>query len=141
MNGASQPAQSRANTDGQQTSSLAEWVTFGIALSIVLAIVGLVVYTWIIKPSAPPIVSVKHGDTWEAQGQFYVPFVVENVGDSTAEAVQVIAELSIDGQVVEDGEQQIDFLSGREIREGAFIFSRDPSQGELMIRVASYKMP
>jgi uncharacterized protein (TIGR02588 family) len=53
----------------------------------------------------------------------------------------VIAELSINGKVEEDGEQQIDFLASGETEEGAFVFSRDPRQGELVVRVASYKLP
>ena len=39
------------------------------------------------------------------------------------------------------GEQQIDFLSGGEIEEGAFIFSHHPQEGKLIVRVASYKLP
>jgi uncharacterized protein (TIGR02588 family) len=43
--------------------------------------------------------------------------------------------------VEESGEQQIDFLASGEKEEGAFVFSRDPRQGELVMRVASYKLP
>ena len=52
-----------------------------------------------------------------------------------------MAELSFNDKVLETGTQQIDFLSRREKRSGEFIFSRDPQQGELKIRVASYKLP
>jgi uncharacterized protein (TIGR02588 family) len=53
----------------------------------------------------------------------------------------VIAELRINGEVEESGEQQIDFLASGEMEEGAFVFSRDPRKGELVVRVASYKLP
>jgi uncharacterized protein (TIGR02588 family) len=83
----------------------------------------------------------RQSDIREAPGQFYVPFSVTNSGGETAESVQVMAELRINGEVEEAGEQQIDFLASGEKEEGAFVFSRDPRQGELVIRVASYKLP
>jgi uncharacterized protein (TIGR02588 family) len=74
------------------------------------------------------------------QGQFYVPFIVTNTGGGTAEAVHLVGELRVNGRLEEAGDQEIDFLSrGKE--EGAFVFSRDPRQGDLRLRVASYKLP
>lgn len=122
--------------------SAAEWISFGIALFILAGIVGLVVYKWLTQKNQPPVLSVTpNSEVREAPGQFYVPFEVKNTGGETAELVQVIAELSINGEVEEAGEQQIDFLAGGETEEGAFVFSRDPRKGELVIRVASYKLP
>ncbi|MBD1998534.1 TIGR02588 family protein [Leptolyngbya sp. FACHB-541] len=123
--------------------SLAEQTTFGIAGLILAMIVGLVLYIWFDeqKQQPPDITVSRQGAVREASGQFYVPFEIENVGGGTAESVQVIAELRIDGEVEESGEQQIDFLSGGETEEGAFVFSRNPEEGELVLRVASYKLP
>jgi len=70
-----------------------------------------------------------------------VPFTVTNTGGETAESVQIIAELRVNGEVLESGDQQIDFLSSGETQEGAFIFSRNPSQGQLIVRPSSYKLP
>ncbi len=135
---------SNPNSDEHQDQgrSLAEWVTFGIATAILLAIVGLVIYDWVITPPLPPTVQVRQTEAIRTiNGSYYVPFSVANTGGKTAAAVQVIAELRVNGMVVQRGEQQIDFLSGGESRDGAFIFSRDPRMGELTVRVASYKMP
>jgi uncharacterized protein (TIGR02588 family) len=122
--------------------SPAEWTTFSIALLILVAVIGLVVYEWLTQKNQPPVLSVtRQGEMRQAPGQFYVPFSVTNTGGETAESVQVIAELSINGKVEEDGEQQIDFLASGETEEGAFVFSRDPRQGQLVVRVASYKLP
>jgi uncharacterized protein (TIGR02588 family) len=76
-----------------------------------------------------------------SQGQFYVPFKVTNTGGETAQSVQVVAELRVNGEVLESGDQQIDFLSSGETKEGAFIFSHNPSQGELIVRSSSYQLP
>lgn len=122
--------------------SRAEWTTFSIALFILAVIVGLVLYKWLTQKNQPPVLSItRQSDIREAPGQFYVPFSVTNTGGETAESVQVMAELRINGEVEEAGEQQIDFLASGEKEEGAFVFSRDPRQGELVIRVASYKLP
>ncbi|HEX6288843.1 MAG TPA: TIGR02588 family protein [Herpetosiphonaceae bacterium] len=143
----SQATQSTATTKPQAQSrtaphrSPAEMVTFGVAVAILLMIAGLVIYDWVATPSTPPAISLTQSDTIrEIDGQFYVPFTIENTGGSTAESVQVSAELKI-GDEVEEGEQQIDFLAAGETQEGAFVFSRDPAEGELTMRVASYKMP
>jgi uncharacterized protein (TIGR02588 family) len=131
------------DTENQhQERSVAEWVTFSIASFILAVIISLVGYTWLTDKNLPPIVSVTNKETIrEHDGQFYVPFEVVNTGGDTAESVQIIAELEINGKVEESGEQQIDFLSRGETEEGAFIFSQNPKQGNLTIRVASYKLP
>lgn len=122
--------------------SPAEWTTFSIAALILTAIAGLVVYEWLAKEQEPPALTVVTPELpRESQGSFYLPFEVKNTGGETAESVQVLAELRVNGQVVESGEQQIDFLSGGETEKGAFVFSRDPREGEVNLRVASYKLP
>lgn len=122
--------------------SAAEWTTFSLALLILATLIGLVIYKWVTQKDQPPLLSVTpETEIRQAPGQFYVPFSITNTGGATAESVQVIAELSINGEIEESGEQQIDFLASGEKQEGAFVFSRDPRQGKLAIRVASYKLP
>jgi uncharacterized protein (TIGR02588 family) len=124
------------------TRSPAEWTTFSIALLILATIAGLIIYKWVTHQNQPPVIAVApNPEIREVPGQYYVPFSITNTGGETAESVQVIAELSINGQVEESGEQQIDFLASGEKEEGAFVFSRDPREGKLNIRVASYKLP
>ena len=69
---------------------------------------------------------------------FAVLVRVTNHGDRTAEAVQVLAELSRKGEVIEDGEQSVDFLAGGESQELQFVFSEDPSKAELEVRAACH---
>ncbi|MBE9052812.1 TIGR02588 family protein [Nostocales cyanobacterium LEGE 11386] len=129
-------------TETKPERSLAEWITFGISLSILVVVIGLVGYMWLNEKNQPPILSVHKKQTIrEIEGNFYVPFEIVNTGGETAESVQIIAELQIADKVVETGEQQIDFLSDGEKEEGAFIFSQNPLQGQLTVRVASYKLP
>jgi uncharacterized protein (TIGR02588 family) len=122
--------------------SPAEWVTFSIASLILAAIAGLVIYTWATKQERPPSFSIDQSpQIRESDGQFYVPFEISNTGGETVESVQIVAELKINGQIEESGDQQIDFLSEGEKETGAFIFRKDPRKGELTVRVSSYKLP
>ena len=131
-----------SQVEQKQKRSPAEWTTFSIALLILAAIVGLVIYKWLTQKNQPPVLSISSSsEVREAPGQYYVPFSVTNTGGETAESVQVIAELRINGDVEESGEQLIDFLASGEKEEGAFVFSRNPRQGKLVVRVASYKRP
>ena len=133
---------SESNNEQHQKRTPAEWATFAIACFILSILIGLVIYNWLTKKHEPPIISVtRNTPIRETQGQFYVPFTVTNTGGETAESVQIIAELRVNGEVLESGDQQIDFLSSGETQEGAFIFSRNPSQGQLIVRSSSYKLP
>ena len=121
--------------------SLAEKVSFSVSLSIVGIIIALVCYIWITGDTNPPVLSVITTEVRQVNRQYYVPFTVRNFGGETANSVEITARLFIDPEIIETGRQQIDFLSRKEERSGEFIFSRDPRQGELTIRVASYKQP
>ncbi|MBW4580427.1 MAG: TIGR02588 family protein [Tildeniella nuda ZEHNDER 1965/U140] len=133
----------QVNQSEQPPRSRAEWLTFGMASFVLAIVVGLVGYTWLDKQQQqPPLLSVLNTETTRAaEGQFYVPFTVINRGGETAESVQILAELRVGDAIVETGDLEIDFLSGGKKEEGAFIFSRDPRQGKLTLRVASYKLP
>ena len=118
-----------------------ERVTFTVAVAILLVLAGAIVFLWI-QPRQPPSVTVAMvGDVRLVGSQRYLTGEVGNGGDETAEAVQVIGELTIDGEVVAAGEQFIDFLSGGETEEIVFIFDRAAPEAETSLRVASYKSP
>ncbi|MBF2017724.1 MAG: TIGR02588 family protein [Rivularia sp. T60_A2020_040] len=126
-----------------QKRPIAEWVTFSVASSILIGVVGLVSFTWIVEsPQQPPILVITNNQPLrKINEQYYIPFEIVNQGGETAAAVQVIAELRINGKVEETGEQQIEFLSKNEKETGAFIFTQNPEKAELILRVASYKSP
>jgi uncharacterized protein (TIGR02588 family) len=127
----------------KQPRSLAEQVSFSIAALILASLIGGVVHLGLGKREQVPAnpVITREQPIFELSDQYHVPFELTNQGDVTAESVQVIAELRLGDEVIESGEQRIDFLSSRETESGTFLFSRDPRQGELVIRVASYKHP
>jgi uncharacterized protein (TIGR02588 family) len=131
-----------SQAEQKQQRSVAEWVTFGIASSIVAGIVGLVLYSWVKVGDRLPVLALERsGKIRQAEGIFYVPFTLTNKGGETADAVRVTARLQIDRDTAEMGEQQFDFLAGGEAEEGVFLFSRNPQTGKLILRVTSYRKP
>lgn len=121
--------------------SFVEWVSFSISFSLVALIVSLILYSWFNGVENPPVISLTlASEIRNENGQYYVPFEVTNTGGGMAEAVQVIAELQMNGNT-EMGEQQISFLSSGEVQKGVFIFTQNPEKGDLKVRVASYKIP
>ncbi|MBD2578125.1 TIGR02588 family protein [Oscillatoria sp. FACHB-1406] len=143
MNENSEQGQQDSEENKQkEPRSPVEWVSFSIALAILTTIVGLVLYRWASAQDQPPILSVTtNQEISQVESQFYVPFTLKNTGGETAESVEVTAQLIIDGKVEEEGTQNIDFLSGGEEESGAFIFSRNPKDGKLVMRVTGHTLP
>lgn len=120
--------------------TLPEWITFGVATTIILALVAILAFD-VVGPTAPaaPEASIT-GGIEERAGAFHVPVAVVNRGDHAAAQVAVVAELEIDGKTTE-ADQTIDFLAGREEEGLLFVFDDDPSDGRLTVRVSGYATP
>lgn len=122
--------------------STAERISFSISLFILSVIIALLIYSWINGENSPPVLKITISERIrQVNEQYYVPFKVVNQGGETAESIEIIADLTDRQNNKETGTQQIDFLSSKEVEEGAFIFLSDPRQGQLEVRVASYKLP
>lgn len=121
--------------------SSAEWATFAIASAVLVALMGTIASLWLGGPQEPPTFEVRTVSVRELDGRFHVRTSVVNTGEETAESVQVGAELTVQGEAPEEGEQIIDFLSGGEQEEVEFIFTSDPRRNQLDVRVRSFKVP
>lgn len=131
-----------SSPSASRSRSVIEWVTFGLASTLLAAIAGLVAYTWSLEGSRPAELKVHPVEPIRAvDGQFYVPFELSNTGGETAESVHVEAELKLDEETQETSQIEVDFLSSGEKEEGAFVFSHDPRRGQLSVRVTSYRKP
>jgi len=121
--------------------STAERVTFTVAIGILVVLAGSIVWLWA-QPREPAIVTVApSGDRRVTDSQTYVTARVRNSGDDTARAVQVRAELTVDGKVVAEGEQTIDFLSGGESEQVVFVFDVTDPDALVDLRVGGYVVP
>lgn len=122
--------------------STAEWVSFGISLAIVAAILAAIGYVWATGSDAADVTVVEVAPArQEADDRYYVDVTVRNVGGDTAEGIQVVSELTFPGEPPAEADQSIDFLSGDEETTVVFTYDRDPAEGELDIRVSGYRSP
>ena len=122
--------------------SPAEWITLSVSTLVLSLLIGLVIYDWQISKDLPPTFRIEVTEAVRfSEGRYYQPFTLRNTGGSIARTVQVTAELSLSNGEQETGEQQFDFLSGKERKKGSFIFDHDPREGALIIRVASFGLP
>lgn len=120
---------------------VAERAVVGVAGGVLLAVAGAIGWLWL-QPRDPAQLHVGRPEVLrQVGGQRYVSAEVRNDGDETAEAVQVVAELSVDGEMVADGEQVVDFLSGGETQEVVFVFDTMEADAEILLHVASYTVP
>ncbi|MBA3288775.1 MAG: TIGR02588 family protein [Acidimicrobiia bacterium] len=118
-----------------------ELVVFAAAVAVLLALAGAIVVLWVQPQEAPSVTVEVVGDVRLVGSQTYMTGEVRNSGDETAEAVQVIGEMTLDGEVVAAGEQVVDFLSGGETESVVFIFDLTMPEADGRLRVASYKVP
>lgn len=122
--------------------SLAEWLTLMISMIILSLLVGLILYDWQVNQTRPPAFEITIDNSVRiTDRRYYLPFAITNTGGQIARTVQVVAELHFPGAADEVAEQQIDFLSGHEQKQGSFVFTHNPLEGDLMVRVASYRLP
>lgn len=125
----------------EQPRTTAERASFAASAAILLALAGTICFMWA-QPRAPAaLMIVQTGETRVVDGRSYVTVEVRNSGDETAQAVQVSAELKLGDDVVAEGEQAIDFLSGGESERAVFIFEDVPPAGKVELRVASFSLP
>jgi uncharacterized protein (TIGR02588 family) len=128
--------------EGRPPRTTAERWTLAVSCVLIALVVGVVVASWVSGPGGPPVlVANATGEVEVGGGAYRVPFEVRNDGGETADEVQVVASLEVDGEVVGEGEQSFPFLSGGETESGEFLFTDDPSTGTLTIEVASYATP
>lgn len=73
--------------------------------------------------------------------QYVVHYKVENVGDVTAESVQVVGEVTRDGKSVEKLATSVGYVPLDSSRSGALVFTEDPRRGKLTVGVSGYRLP
>ncbi len=70
---------------------VAEWVTLGVSVTVVLVVISLVGYEYFTSSAQPPVIEARPqvGEVREVDGDYYLPVEVTNRGEQTAEDVKV----------------------------------------------------
>lgn len=121
--------------------NLLEWVVFGIGLILTLGVVGSLVWDAASGGRRPPDPRVELGAPQPRGQGWSVPVTVRNVGEETAEGVQVLVVLELPGGEREEAELEMPFVPRRSKREGWVHFVHPPASGRLSGRVTGYEQP
>ncbi|KAB0676218.1 TIGR02588 family protein [Aureimonas leprariae] len=125
----------------QVGTSALEW-SFAVAGgTILVGMIGYMVYYGLSQPTGPAKIVLK-ADTVEPMPEGYVlTFTARNVGSSTAAALKIKATLLEGERVIEEREATIDYLPEHSEREGGFFFRRDPRLYRTDLMSAGYAAP
>lgn len=126
------------NMEQDQPRSAAEKISLGVALCILLLMIGAIVFSWVSSEGSEAHFSITRQQVRAEGDQFYLPLVVINEGDETASQILIEGTLTVDGKE-ESADTTVDFIPGHAEAEVVLIFSADPRDAE--VRVASYQDP
>ncbi len=139
--GATTPRGERPKERHERT--VAEWTTLGISFTILVAVVGSVLFLWRTNEGRAPIITVEAntGEVRRDDSGYVLPIRIHNRGDLTAQDVVITAELSVGGAPPDVAELTIDFLAGGETSEASVVFTRPPTDGNLELRARGFRHP
>ena len=127
---------------GKGQIPLLESVSAGIGLALLVGMFAFLVYEAMnTDDGKPPVIVVEPTSVTAAQGQYVVEIRVTNQSRKTAAAVQVEGVLTQGGADVETSNASLDYVPGKSRRTGGVVFTRDPRQHGLNLRVTGYERP
>jgi uncharacterized protein (TIGR02588 family) len=118
-----------------------EWTVFGIGLVLVLATLGFLVRESIVSDEGPPEVVARLGEARPSEGGYLIPVEVANIGQATAEDVQVPIFLDLPDGRREEAQLNIAFLPRDSKRNGWVSFRDDPRRGTLSLGAIAFEVP
>jgi len=130
----------RKNGQGARTPLL-EWVAAGAGFLFLICLLAAIGHDAITGSSQqPPSIAVLPGEIIATPSSYVVPFKASNGSGGTAAAVQIEGKLEV-GSMIETSQATIDYIAGQSTGEGSLIFTSDPRQGRLTLRVTGYQKP
>jgi uncharacterized protein (TIGR02588 family) len=129
----------QTGSQDNEIRTLAEWITLIVSTAILAGAFIVITYLYVVGDGDPIMIRTEAqlDQIRLSEDAYYVPIRVFNDGDTTAGDVQIQAELTT-GEETEASDFSILALSGNDSETGVVTFSRDPREGELTVRVASY---
>ena len=112
----------------------AEWVSLGLSLAIVATMAGLVIYAEVTRSHAPAIIDIQPQTeaVREANGSYYLPVEISNIGGETVEALDIALTLA-GADAAETAQVAVAFLAAGETVRTVAVFGQDPAEGELAV--------
>lgn len=121
---------------------LVEWASAAIGLMIIAIMVGLLAVEAIRdRGGVPPILEVKPAGLVASRGGYVLEIEVSNAAHATAASIQIQGMLKQGEADVETSNASIAYVPGGSHRRGALVFSHDPSDYRLELRVTGFERP
>jgi uncharacterized protein (TIGR02588 family) len=120
---------------------LVEWVSAGLGLAITGVMFGFLALEAAQQDGVPPLLNVVPVSLVQAPGQYVVEFEVRNDSATTGAAVQVEGTLKQGGSDVETSTASLSYVPGESSQRGGLVFTRDPRDYRLELRVTGYERP
>ncbi|MGQ3136741.1 TIGR02588 family protein [Phenylobacterium sp.] len=136
-----EPEKANPTQPALESTSPLEWVIAAIGGLLVVAAIAYMVVFAAAEPKRPPTVTLSVTSVTTTPGGYLVSFRAANAGGATAAGLQVSGELREGGAVVETSAVTIDYLPQQSEREGGLVFTRDPEDLTLSLRVEGYSEP
>lgn len=132
-----------ARTKNRTERPLAEKVTFGISLALLLLLVGTLVAFQLVSGDDPAVIDVKpdFGGVRSEGGRYYLPVEVTNLGHQTPDAVQIDFELAASQGEPTAATLDFAFVAGGETLEGELAFDDRPTDDALSVTAISFTYP
>lgn len=125
-----------------QRYPLIEWISAAIGLAMIGAMLGFLVLEAIRgRDSTPPLLEIAPVELVAERDQYVVEVEVTNAAGKTAASVQIEGVLKQGGTDVETSSATVVYVPGESRRRAGLIFTRDPRNYQLELRVTGYERP
>ena len=111
----------------------AEWVSLGLSLAVIVALLGLLGYAHVRRGEDPASLSVQPqlDQVRQRDGAYYLPVEIKNTGGRAAEELRVPLTLTTQGVEPETATVTIHLLAGGEAHQATVAFRADPRRGRI----------
>ena len=124
----------------RQAPAALEWVASGVALLLVVATLGYLVWH-AAQPARPVTLTVSPGPLERRLERYYQQVEVRNLGSESAGQVMLRGTLRRDGRVIEETTGQLDGVPADSARSTTLVFREDPASATLNLDIGSYGEP
>ncbi|MBW3605992.1 MAG: FxLYD domain-containing protein [Actinobacteria bacterium] len=111
----------------------AEWALAAIGAVFACVIIALLVVQALARPDTLPQLSTQTTRVTERGDQYVVVGEVTNTGGTAASNVQVEGRVIVDGSQVDQAGVQVDYVPAGASESFILVFSRDPTDGRLVV--------
>lgn len=112
-----------------------------LGLVLLASMLAFMLWTAHAENAGPPELSAAPAATERAGAHWRVAVALRNDGPTTAAGVRVRGTLSTPGAPEETSTVELDYLPQHSEVEAALLFTRDPGDGTLALRIEGYTLP